>query len=574
MKKFKRQKGITLIALVITIIILLILAGVALSIVFNGGIIDKSQNAVDSYDYASKNEAGKISSIEKQMDDYFNDRQGLYSVTIIKGEGIETATESGTVAKGSSMNLSATKKSGVTGDIFWKVTQGNFKDVANTTSAETTVTPTSSITIEVSAISHDVYTAIYQVGNDKVLVYNNVPMTSSYTYPGGTFIKAYDENLKDGVTPIIWYDSYELSYKTDNITKVDIVNDIYPNSLAGYFLNLENVTVINNLDKIKTDYVTSVSDLFGYCCKLSGKLDLSNWNMHIPLNIDMQEMFYYCSELEEINISGWNVSLGYGSFSCCDNLKKLNISGNKINCTLQSIGCLEELDVTNCEVGSNSFDGYLFTSNSYLRVINGIETLDTSNVTNMQDWFDHCDSLTSLDLSNWDTSNVTNMSNMFSSTYGLISLDLRGWNTSNVTNMSNMFGGCDNLTSLDLRGWNTSNVTNMSNMFSGCDNLTSLDLSNWDTSNVTDMSGMFDHCYYLEKIYVGNGWNISNLTNSYNMFCSNMSLVGGAGTKWEDVFDSSGKYYDSSKTDKDYAHVDGGASNPGLFTLGPAPASN
>ena len=45
----KLQGGITLIALVLTIIILLILAGVTISIVFNGGIINKSQTAVEAY---------------------------------------------------------------------------------------------------------------------------------------------------------------------------------------------------------------------------------------------------------------------------------------------------------------------------------------------------------------------------------------------------------------------------------------------------------------------------------------------------------------------------------------------
>ena len=45
----KSSKGITLVALVITIIILLILAGVTLSIVFNDGLIGKSQNAVEKY---------------------------------------------------------------------------------------------------------------------------------------------------------------------------------------------------------------------------------------------------------------------------------------------------------------------------------------------------------------------------------------------------------------------------------------------------------------------------------------------------------------------------------------------
>ena len=69
MKKQKiYEKGITLIALVITIIVLLILAGVTLRIVMNGGIIEKSQNAVDRYSQAQQNETEKLEYINKQFE--------------------------------------------------------------------------------------------------------------------------------------------------------------------------------------------------------------------------------------------------------------------------------------------------------------------------------------------------------------------------------------------------------------------------------------------------------------------------------------------------------------------------
>ncbi len=51
-----KERGITLIALVITIIVLLILAGVTLSIVLHTGIIDNSQKAVESFQIASAKE--------------------------------------------------------------------------------------------------------------------------------------------------------------------------------------------------------------------------------------------------------------------------------------------------------------------------------------------------------------------------------------------------------------------------------------------------------------------------------------------------------------------------------------
>ena len=47
---FKNEKGITLIALVVTIIILLILAGVTISLaITNGGLFDKTRSAANQY---------------------------------------------------------------------------------------------------------------------------------------------------------------------------------------------------------------------------------------------------------------------------------------------------------------------------------------------------------------------------------------------------------------------------------------------------------------------------------------------------------------------------------------------
>ena len=133
---------------------------------------------------------------------------------------------------------------------------------------------------------------------------------------------------------------------------------------------------------------------------------------------------------------------------------------------------------------------------------------------------------------------------------------LRYLNTSEVTDMAEMFSNCTNLTSLDLNGLNTSKVTNMSRMFDGCTALTSLNLNGLNTSNVTDMGNMFDGCTSLQTIIVGERWNTDAVTYSKDMFHNTTSLVGGMGTV----------YNESNPTDKTYAHIDGGSSNPGYFT--------
>ena len=55
----------------------------------------------------------------------------------------------------------------------------------------------------------------------------------------------------------------------------------------------------------------------------------------------------------------------------------------------------------------------LFKYLGNLKTIQGLENLDTSQVTNMYKMFSNCNYLTSLNLSHWDTSKVTDMSVMF-----------------------------------------------------------------------------------------------------------------------------------------------------------------
>ena len=64
------QRGITLVALIITIIVLLILAMVSISLVMNSGIIDKSKTAVDKYSQEEIQEQIKLAYSEWQMGQY------------------------------------------------------------------------------------------------------------------------------------------------------------------------------------------------------------------------------------------------------------------------------------------------------------------------------------------------------------------------------------------------------------------------------------------------------------------------------------------------------------------------
>ena len=159
-----------------------------------------------------------------------------------------------------------------------------------------------------------------------------------------------------------------------------------------------------------------------------------------------------------------------------------------------------------------------------LTTIEGIEYLNTTNVTNMSGMFRGCDALTTLDISNFDTKNVTHMGWMFGSCHALTTLDVSNFDTKNVTDMNNMFSYNSALTILDVSNFDTKNVTDMSNMFYECKALTTLDVSKFDTKNVTDMSYMFSGCYTLTTLNVSN-FDTKNVTNMSSMFSGCKTLT-------------------------------------------------
>ena len=67
-KRFKQEKAITLVALVVTIIVLIILAGVSISLVLgDNGIITKAREAKTNYQTAADNEKTSLDSLYEEM---------------------------------------------------------------------------------------------------------------------------------------------------------------------------------------------------------------------------------------------------------------------------------------------------------------------------------------------------------------------------------------------------------------------------------------------------------------------------------------------------------------------------
>lgn len=160
---------------------------------------------------------------------------------------------------------------------------------------------------------------------------------------------------------------------------------------------------------------------------------------------------------------------------------------------------------------------YWFDGCSELKDIEGLEYLNTSNVTSMWRLFAGCSSLTSLDLSNFDTKNLTETTGMFDGCYNLRNLDVSNFNTEKVTVMWGMFRGCSSLTSLDVSNFNTEKVEQMNEMFYQCSNLSTIYCN--DTWNCESSSDMFYGCEALQGAvsydFNKNDVNYANPTTGY-----------------------------------------------------------
>ncbi len=223
---------------------------------------------------------------------------------------------------------------------------------------------------------------------------------------------------------------------------------------------------------------------------------------------------------------------------------------------LTSINGIESLNTSRVSDMSYMFYG-TFKSNSSAPGLKEISKLDVSNVVDMSYMFayvgQHGDSYhynTSndshsgeiLSIGHWDVSNVENMSHMFdmfgsyNQSYHYIG-DIGDWDTSNVRNMSYMFTG---LYSYDGGSFNISETDSDRNYRAG-----RLDLHKWDVGNVTNMEGMFASAYYnttyMSTVLINvDGWDVRNVTDISNLFssCGNDTTIIANNWKLDSVVDA------------------------------------
>ena len=372
-------------------------------------------------------------------------------------------------------------------------------------------------------------------------------------------------------------DMYYMFHNCRSLESLDLTNfnTAKVTNMKGMFSSCYALKTIYASDKFVTDQVTESTCMFSDCLNL--KDYSSSKEDHTYANCGPTGYFTYGRGYAMFDDATGTLTFSYKGFKP-EGAYELNEGGNTpewisknsyvkkvvfdasfanarpASCYKWFCGCvnlaqIEGIEYLNTEEVTNM--AWMFKGCSNLKSLD-VSKFNTAQVTDMSYMFTHCWGLESLDVSRLNTENVTNMENMFlyCSNSKLTSLDVSNFNTEKVTNMSCMFRGNSNLTSLDLSNFNTQDVKDMSYMLMDCRGLTSLNLSGFNTPNVENMSGMFNGCYDLTTIYVSDKFVTTKVSDGTDMFYGCTSLKGAI--KYED---SSYGYPEYSEGNNDHTYA-------------------
>lgn len=307
------------------------------------------------------------------------------------------------------------------------------------------------------------------------------------------------------------------------------------------FGGLSNLQTIEGLDKLDTQSVTNMTQMFGGCSSLTA-LDLSGFDFSNVASA--YAMFGDCSSLRNLDLSSWHVGPGStvqldgicvrtGSSGFTTNIKCSETLWVKIMNAVKADGG----DTSNFQLINQNIDDYgliyegspqfrytlagmLGKSDEDSDAFSGLTEIDfaicqpantlTGTVFSYPaetdtgvygELVDNGDGTKKLILRTRAMKfKISDVSGMFSIMkdleiiQGILDLDM-----SDCRNFSQMFYNCSKLEYIGEMS-TSGKAIYMNSMFEGCSKLPLIDLSHFQTDGVSDMSSMFDKCIALQTI--------------------------------------------------------------------------
>jgi hypothetical protein len=340
-------------------------------------------------------------------------------------------------------------------------------------------------------------------------VSNVISMISTFSY----------SNFNNGGKNLDWGD------KTANVQRMSGMfygANVIPGGIGGW--NVSSVSSMNSMFRFANNSNNNL-------------LDLSLWNLQE--NIQLREMFGRTNNFN-VKLNNVKSSRCFAIFAGSTNLSGLFLNWHITPSTSSNFppqffsGSTDfNADLSGWIVEQSNFSNLFGNTTNFNG--KGLTTWQINPTTFSQLFQDPIINFQS-DLSGWGNqlSNLSDMSRMFSGDltgYNILGLDT--WDTSNVSNMENCFAGTYGYASF-INEWNVSKVKIMKGLFYNASNLI-CDLSGWDVSNVDDMSDFFNSTSNFSDSNIGNisGWQIPKLTNIQYIFANTQNFSLNSIAEWD-----------------------------------------
>ncbi len=549
-KSKKRNTGITLIALIITIIILITLAGVSINmLVGENGLITMAQRAKNETEQAQREEEqalagifgknyvdynGQLSIKEGKLTNQYEENVVLRGMSAGNGKGIESLTEK----YYNKESLSVIKSWGANVLRIPVDTDAYYQGYASNPDIINRVSEIADICIELDMYAIIDWHVLYE-GNPNTYAeqakeffsqiatkYKDVPniLYEICNEPNGDDVTwEVIKNYANEIIPVIRnIDSDSIvivgtpswSHNVDEVVGSELehsnimyTSHMYASTLNSDRMNRLKTAVENNIPVIVTEFGTAVT----------------GWGTQDGLLLENSNII--ANYMEENNISwcNWSMTDHYEGLA----LVKYNQWDNSLNDNILSESgkyikqLLQNAQIQNNPVMMEYEENYAFWNEEYRNNVTSIiieNEIDNDKINNAVEHWDvsFANNNSVIAYIENDSENAgkyilhitgeggvycaPNSRNLFSDFISLKNVDFNNLDTTNVNDMGFMFSGDVELESIDLKNFKTNNVTYMERIFYNCANLKTLDFSSFDFTKVVRFYEAFGKCTNLESI--------------------------------------------------------------------------
>ena len=361
----KRENGITLIVLVVTIVVLMILAGISISVLSGeNGIITQSRKAKEETEIAEEKEiVNESSAIAAKENVYGYIEEDILQEVLDDRVGKD------------------------------KTTVSKFVDTIFVTFNETQRT---------YPIDADGQISTEKDLEEAVIMREFMTKTN---IDGKAVEKIFFTNTKEGPNGI---ETYDISEEQNDSVRMWIMDEdengqyeihiganyriIANKDMFRFFSNFQNCVSIEGLKYLDTSRTTNMDGMFWGCQNLE-TLDVSNFNTSKVVN--MSNLFVNCYKIKRLDVSKWDTS----------NVEMM------ID-TFRDMTSLEQIDVSNFNTSKVRTISGMFQNCLGLTKLD-LSNFNTSNVTDMSRLFSFSRNLSEIDISSFDFSKVSSYDKMF-----------------------------------------------------------------------------------------------------------------------------------------------------------------